>query len=101
MIYFLQFQRFSERIASINVDIFHHVPHRYEEDSEESETFFYQSLQKWNVLNLSESYDLLRKQITNNVQTLPQLLTQKERLVSVLLNYLSNSNLLSLQAALE
>lgn len=96
-----KFQPFSERIANIDVDIFHRVGHRFEEASEDSNTFFYQALQKWNILNMSENYHALRKEIGFDIQTLPQLLAQKERIVSVLLKYLSEANVLSLQATLE
>lgn len=97
----LQFQPFSERIANIDVDVFHRVGHRFEEASEDSFTYFYQALQKWNVLNMSENYQALRKEIGYDLQTLPQLLARKEQIVSILLKYLSDANVLSLQAILE
>jgi U3 small nucleolar RNA-associated protein 20 len=80
--------------------VFHRVRHRYEEESEE-ETYFYQTLEKWVVLNCSECFEQLRREITRDVQTLPQLLVLKDHLVHVLLKHLEAKDPLNLHAVLE
>ncbi|XP_054276631.1 small subunit processome component 20 homolog [Macrosteles quadrilineatus] len=95
------FQPFSERIASIDVDVFHRVGHLNETDEEDSVTHFQKTLQKCNDLNLAKSYEALKKKIGYDVQTLPQLLAQKERIVSVLSESLEQADSFSLQPCLE
>ncbi|XP_063244418.1 small subunit processome component 20 homolog [Bacillus rossius redtenbacheri] len=95
-----KFQLFSERIAGIDVDVFHRVGHRYEDASEEEGTHVHQCLQKWSVLNLSESYDRLRRRFPS-VETLPQLLNKKDEVVALLLEFVELRDSLSLQPVLE
>ncbi|KAL1130996.1 hypothetical protein AAG570_012235, partial [Ranatra chinensis] len=97
---FFQFQPFSERISNINVDVFHRVKHAFEEETEE-DTYLYQALEKWALLNCSEPFEELQREITSDVKILPQVLALKDHLVKVLLNHLAAKNPLSLQAALE
>ncbi|KAJ8865827.1 hypothetical protein PR048_033349 [Dryococelus australis] len=95
------FQPFSERISNINIDVFHRVGHKYEEASEEEEgTYVHRCLQKWNVLNLSESYEELRKGFPF-VLTLPQLLNKKDEVLALLLKFARLQNPLSLQPVLD
>lgn len=95
-----QFQPFSERIANIDVDVFHRVGHKYEDDSEGSETYFHKALEKWGDLNLTENFEAFRKEIPAT-HTLPQLLQQKDDVVTVLIKYIKLKNPLSLQPILE
>ncbi|XP_043461043.1 small subunit processome component 20 homolog [Leptopilina heterotoma] len=94
-----KFKPFSERVTQIDVDVFHRVSHRYEDDTEE-ETHFYQALQKWNVLNLSEIYGSLKKEF-RNIITLPQLLNSQQHVLDTLLKYLKLKDPLCLQTVLE
>ncbi|RZF48294.1 hypothetical protein LSTR_LSTR010257 [Laodelphax striatellus] len=97
-----KFVPFSTRINNIDIDVFHRVGHRYEENNEEIDTNFYTTYQRWNDLNKSESYRLLKTNIyIGSIQTLPQLVLQKQHVVDVLLDHLSLDNELSLQATLE
>lgn len=95
-----QFKPFSERITEIDVDIFHRVRHWNEDASEEVETYFHETLQKWNVLNLTDDYTAFKKQVWNIV-TLPQLLHRKQYVIDVLMEYLRKRNSLFLQPILE
>ncbi|KAG8313357.1 U3 snoRNP protein [Homalodisca vitripennis] len=99
----MYFQPFSERISNVDIDVFHRVGHLNENEEEDSLTFFYKTLQKYNDLNLSKSYERLKKNIGYDVQTLPQLLVglQKRRLVDVLSQCLGEVDSLSLQPCLE
>ncbi|XP_050316163.1 small subunit processome component 20 homolog [Anthonomus grandis grandis] len=97
-----KFQPFSERVANIDINIFHKVGHEYETQTEEGESYFYQAIQKWNVLNLTEGYEKFKKEIkADNYITLPQVLLGKEHIIHVLLNYLNERNPLYLQPILE
>ncbi|XP_046606050.1 small subunit processome component 20 homolog [Neodiprion virginianus] len=95
-----KFKPFSERIADIDVDVFHRVSHRNEAESDEVETHFYQCLHKWSVLNLTENYTNLKKEL-RGIVTLPQLLNSKEHVIDALLKYLRLKDTLCLQPILE
>lgn len=67
---------------------------------EENETYFHNALVRWKVLNLTTEYINFSKKI-DGIVTLPQLLHKKEEVVSLLLENLSQANLLTLQPLLE
>ncbi|KZC04815.1 Small subunit processome component 20 like protein, partial [Dufourea novaeangliae] len=95
-----QFKPFSERISEIDVDVFHRVGHRNEEDDDEVETYFHQTLQKWNFLNLTEGYCSFKKKV-RDIVTLPQLINQKQFVIETLIEYLEQKDVLFLQPILE
>lgn len=95
-----KFQPFSERIANIDVDVFHRVGHKNENDSEGSGTYFHEALEKWGDLNLTESFEAFRKEIPAT-HTLPQVLQQKDDIVAILIKYINLKNPLCLQPILE
>jgi len=76
------------------------VTHRNEDSSEETETYFHETLQKWNVLNLTDDYTTFKKQV-RNIVTLPQLLHQKQYVIDMLMEYLKKRDSLFLQPILE
>ncbi|XP_066256541.1 small subunit processome component 20 homolog [Euwallacea similis] len=97
-----KFIPFAERISNIDIDIFHKVNHEYEDQAEEGESYFYQSIQKWNVLNLTEGYSRFKRDIkAQSLITLPQVLLEKDQIVKVLLNYLKEKDPLYLQPILD
>ncbi|KAJ8957052.1 hypothetical protein NQ317_001254, partial [Molorchus minor] len=96
-----EFLPFSERIANIDVDIFHKVGNEYESESDEQTSYLYQTVEKWSVLNLSEGYDTFRREIrADNYITLPQVLLSKDNIVEVLKKHLKYKNPLCLQSLL-
>uniref|UniRef100_A0A146LBX0 Small subunit processome component 20 n=2 Tax=Lygus hesperus TaxID=30085 RepID=A0A146LBX0_LYGHE len=95
-----KFEPFSQRIASIKIDVFHKIKHKYDEDDEET-TFFYQALEKWTLLNLSDPFEELRQDLGSDLKILPQLVKQKDHIVSVLQKHLGKKDHLSLQCVLE
>ncbi|XP_063986981.1 small subunit processome component 20 homolog [Diachasmimorpha longicaudata] len=98
-----KFKKFSERISEIDVDVFHRVAHRneeYSDDEESLETNFYRTLQKWNVLNLTEGYKSFRKEV-HQVVTLPQLLKHKQEVLDSLTKYLRMRNATFVQPILD
>ena len=95
-----QFKPFSERITEIDVDVFHRVTHRNEDEAEEIETYFHETLLKWNVLNLTDGYTAFRKEV-RDIITLPQLLHKKQHVIDTLMLYLRKRDPLFLQPILE
>ncbi|KYN12679.1 Small subunit processome component 20 like protein [Trachymyrmex cornetzi] len=95
-----RFKPFSERITEIDVDVFHRVAHRNEDEAEEIETYFHETLLKWNVLNLTDGYTAFRKEV-RDIITLPQLLHKKQHVIDTLMLYLRKRDPLFLQPILE
>ncbi|KAH8290578.1 hypothetical protein KR054_004196 [Drosophila jambulina] len=98
-----RFKSFGDRVNEIDLRhlALYHIGHRNEElDEEENATYFQQTIQKWNVLNLTEEYNYFSKRC-RKIVTLPQLLHQKEFVVDLLLERLATATNLSQQPLLE
>ncbi|KAH8269515.1 hypothetical protein KR018_004754 [Drosophila ironensis] len=102
-----RFKSFGERVDEIDLrhSALYRIGHRNEELEEADgegvgETYFQQTLQKWNVLNLTEEYHAFSKRC-RRIVTLPQLLLQKEFVVDLLLEHLATATNLSQQPLLE
>ncbi|XP_033152449.1 small subunit processome component 20 homolog [Drosophila mauritiana] len=98
-----RFKSFGDRVNEIDLRhlALYHIGHRNEElDEEENTTYFQQTIQKWNVLNLTEEYNYFSKRC-RKIVTLPQLLHQKDFVVDLLLERLSTATNLSQQPLLE
>ncbi|KAL3285277.1 hypothetical protein HHI36_019387 [Cryptolaemus montrouzieri] len=97
-----KFQAFSERLSTINIDVFHRVDHAYETESDENISYFYQDVEKWIVLNLTEGFESFIKEIKSNLLvTLPQVILHKEHVVDTLIKYLKLKDPLYLQPLLS
>nr|XP_029728237.1 small subunit processome component 20 homolog isoform X2 [Aedes albopictus] len=70
------------------------------EELDEQQCFFQQTIQKWSALNLSEEYQQFQARL-RGIVTLPQLLHKKDFVLEHLLRSLDNATELSLQALLE
>lgn len=69
---------------------------------DENQSYFYQTLQKWIQLNLTEEFGDFQKQLRGvNTITLPQLLHQKDKVIETVLARLDIATSLSLQPLLE
>lgn len=101
MVLVFQFQTFSERVAAVDIDVFHRIRGAFSQSPDEVDTFFHETLEKWNVLNCTESFEKFRKELGTDVQSLALLLVHKERIVEVLIKYLEAKNVCSLQPILE
>lgn len=98
-----RFKSFTDRVNEIDLRhlALYHIGHKYEQLEEvENETYFQQTLQKWNVLNLTEEYNYFSKRC-RNIVTLPQLLHQKDFVIDLLLERLATATTLSQQPLLE
>lgn len=82
--------------------MFHRIGHSNEEFDDTRKTRFFQSIERWNDLNRSESYtELCNNLKPPQLESLPQLLARKQEIAQVLFKYLEESDPLSVQAALE
>ncbi|KAH8418693.1 hypothetical protein KR222_010628 [Zaprionus bogoriensis] len=98
-----RFKSFTDRVNEIDLRhlALYHIGHKNEQlDEAENETFFQQTLQKWNVLNLTEEYNYFSKRC-RKIVTLPQLLHQKDFVIDLLLERLATATNLSQQPLLE
>lgn len=90
------------RISEIDVDVIHRVGHSNEDFDDTQKTKFVQSIERWNDLNRSETYNELCNNLKPlQLESLPQLLARKQEVAQVLFNYLDNPDPLSVQPALE
>lgn len=99
----MQFKKFSERISEVDLrsSALYRIEH-VNEIPDEDQSYFYQTHQKWIVLNLTEEFTAFEKQLRGVVTTtLPQLLHHKEKVIKALLERLDNATTLSLQPLLE
>ncbi|XP_071445858.1 small subunit processome component 20 homolog [Hetaerina americana] len=99
-----RFLPFADRIAAIDVDVFHHIDRRrgiYDEGKKQ--TFLYLALEKWSVLNCTDSYAEFRSNFVppEDIETLPQLVLHSKLVATKLLKSLKSSNYLCLQPVLE
>jgi U3 small nucleolar RNA-associated protein 20 len=98
-----QFKKFSERINEVDLRsaALYRIEHK-NEIPDENQSYFYQCHQKWIVLNLTDEFTALEKQLRGVVTTtLPQVLHHKEKVISALLKRMDCATTLSLQPLLE
>lgn len=96
-----QFQKFSERIANIDIDVIHKVKHPYEEDDASDSPYYSQCLNKWVDENFSPDFLELRKKLPKDIYSLPLLIAHEKEIVEVLTNHLKSCDMDALQPALE
>ena len=85
----------------MNVDIIHRVNLKRNVIPEETETFFYEALEKWADLNCTEGYTIFCRRVGRDVQSLGQLLLHEERILNLLLEHVDKENALFLEPILE
>lgn len=96
---YLQFIPFSERIANLNVDVFHYVS-CVPDDEEEGNTFMQRAIEKWSVQNGTLGMEACLRELPD-CTSLAQLLHSREVAVGVVLKHLDLRDPLSLQPVLE
>ncbi|KAF0294971.1 Small subunit processome component 20 [Amphibalanus amphitrite] len=95
-----KFKTFSERIAEISVNVAQNVSLPRNETPEDADTFFFEELQKWVDLNLTEHYADFQNELGPDVQSFAQLLHRKDEIIELLKKHLSVENSLALQPLL-
>ncbi|XP_060178660.1 uncharacterized protein LOC132608895 isoform X2 [Lycium barbarum] len=89
------FKTFSERIEDVDIDVYRNLDPLKAEPSEGS-SFFRDCLTEWRELNTAEDFISFYEEIFPLVQTLPQIILQKELIVAKLLSRLDMKGRLSL-----
>ncbi|XP_064627386.1 small subunit processome component 20 homolog [Lineus longissimus] len=95
-----KFLTFAERLTGINIDVVRRIGKRAEVP-EECGTFFTEGLQKWSELNCTEHFTNFSKEITNQVQSLPQLIHHEEQIITALRTHLQVPQSMALQPILD
>ncbi|CAF0958315.1 unnamed protein product, partial [Brachionus calyciflorus] len=94
------FQTLNERLANISVDVTKRI-NRFNQKPEETETYFYQALEKWVDLNYTAVFYDFTVRVKNKCQTLAMLIYHKEALIETLKEYILKADNLSLQPILD
>ena len=85
----------------MNVDIVHRIDLSRNVLPEETETFFFECLEKWTDLNCTRGYGLFMKDLGRDVQSLAQLLLHQEHVTGILLTKIDKENIDFLEPILE
>lgn len=72
-----------------------------EDEIEENQSFFNESLQSWKELNLSKQFTLFAREIQPYVKSLASIIHYKDKIVDILEKYLKDRNSLALDGLLE
>ncbi|RNA19607.1 small subunit processome component 20 -like protein [Brachionus plicatilis] len=95
-----RFQTLNERLANISVDVTKKI-NRFQQKPEETETYFYQCLEKWVDLNYTGVFHEFTNKIKSKCQTLALLIYHKDHLIETLKEFIARANELSLQPILD
>ncbi|XP_030069682.1 small subunit processome component 20 homolog isoform X2 [Microcaecilia unicolor] len=95
-----KFLTFSERLANVNIDIIHRIDRTGSYD-EEVETYFFEGLQKWRELNLTQHFVTFSKEVLNKCQSFNQLVYHQTAIVQSLKTHLQVHNSLAYQPLLD
>ncbi|KAK3010833.1 hypothetical protein RJ639_012410 [Escallonia herrerae] len=94
------FKTFSQRIEDIDIDVFRSLD-PLELEPAEGSSFFRDCLVQWRELNTAEDFISFYEEMMPLVQTLPQIILQKELILSKLLSRLQIEGRLSLEPILR
>ncbi|XP_043821455.1 small subunit processome component 20 homolog [Dromiciops gliroides] len=95
-----RFLTFAERLGNVNIDIIHRIDRTASYD-EEVETYFYEGLQKWRELNLTEHFGKFFKEVVGKCQSFNQLVYHQSEIVSSLKTHLQIKHSLAYQPLLD
>ncbi|NWI16571.1 UTP20 protein, partial [Crypturellus soui] len=95
-----RFLTFSERLSNVNIDIIHRID-RTGSYAEEVETYFYEALQKWRELNLTQHFVQFYKEVANKCQSFNQLVYYQSAIVQSLKIHLQVKGSLAYQPLLD
>ncbi|XP_040263163.1 small subunit processome component 20 homolog [Bufo bufo] len=95
-----KFLTFSERLANVNIDIIHRID-RTEAFSEDVETYFYEGLQKWRDLNLTQNFVTFYREVSSKCQSFHMLVYHQTAIVQSLKTHLQVKNSLAYQPLLD
>ncbi|XP_072511808.1 small subunit processome component 20 homolog [Notamacropus eugenii] len=95
-----RFLTFAERLGNVNIDIIHRIDRTASYD-EEVETYFYEGLQKWRELNLTEHFGKFYKEVVGKCQSFNQLVYHQGEIALSLKTHLQIKHSLAYQPLLD
>ncbi|CAF0872294.1 unnamed protein product, partial [Didymodactylos carnosus] len=105
-----RFLTLNERLNSININVVHRI--KYDSDQLQQpqtdttvaiihSSYFYDSLQHWYGLNYSESFTSLYQELVPLAISLEQIVYHQDKIVNILLRYLNEHNIHTVQTLLD
>ncbi|KAF2457536.1 armadillo-type protein [Lineolata rhizophorae] len=97
------FESFTERISKLNIDPVRRARrHDFaDEDLSAATSYFKTSFDEWRDMNLSENFTAFARKMVPLCETLPQILLNQERIVTLLVEYIDGRDALSLEPLLS
>ncbi|CAG0888849.1 unnamed protein product [Cyprideis torosa] len=98
------YRPFSDRIGAINVDVVHRLKRRPDVEFSEDDTtgtYFLDALLRWKDLNLTRDFESFLNDLGDEIQTLSQILHDKDRICAVFQKHLLSEESTALQPILE
>eukprot|EP00026_Physarum_polycephalum_P000036 Phypoly_transcript_00036.p1 GENE.Phypoly_transcript_00036~~Phypoly_transcript_00036.p1 ORF type:complete len:2902 (+),score=637.83 Phypoly_transcript_00036:86-8791(+) len=99
-----KFKGFAERIADVNIDVFHRTGHTESvgDISEDSErTYFNEAALRWRDLNLSQPFMDYLREVLPFTGTLAQLLFHRNKVIDITLKHLKLQDPLAIRSILD
>jgi hypothetical protein len=96
-----QWQSFTDRINSIDIDISHKVQSVELAPSQEHGSFFDEALQKWRELDCTAHFQSFFSDVHTFVRSLPLILLNKEAVIDIILDHLQVPQTMSIPSLLE
>ena len=96
-----QWQSFTDRINSIDIDISHKVQLVELAPSQEHGSFFDEALQKWRELDCTAHFQSFFSDVHTFVRSLPLILLNKEAVIDIILDHLQVPQTMSIPSLLE
>ncbi|KAK2740295.1 U3 snoRNP protein [Myotisia sp. PD_48] len=98
-----RFETFSQRVSKLKIDPVHRVRRNSfsESDGHEGSSYFRASLEHWMELNLSENFTQFTQKVLRLCESLPQLLHHQDKIVKLLMDYISKKDELCLEPLLS
>ncbi|OZJ06555.1 hypothetical protein BZG36_00549 [Bifiguratus adelaidae] len=95
-----RYQSFKSRLDKLQLNTVY-KPKRYEEEPEETGSYFKNAIGTWKELNLTTPFSRLLRQVESLSQSLPQLLYHKDQIVAHLIGAIKVEDGLALQPVLD
>ena len=97
-----KFQNFAERLSNVKIDVYRNVGAKIHEVPEnDKDTFFRETLEKWEELNCSLDFTAFSRELRPYVQSFNQLVFHKEKVIATLKTYLSKEGSLAAEPCLD
>nr|ASF90194.1 hypothetical protein SPAR05566 [Bartheletia paradoxa] len=85
-----KYRSFNERVKNIKIDVARKIKLDFEDQLQDTDSFFNEALQSWRELNLTIPYVQFSNRVNKFVKSLPQLLHHKDQVVAELIGVLED-----------